>query len=176
MRFEDAVEVILDIEGGLANRRRGDDPGGLTNWGISLAAFPELGEDGIRNLTREGAKALYLEHYWRSSKAELVPWYLRLLLFDFSIHAGPREATRQLQECLNRLGWKLKIDGIIGPKTLKAVSSTAMATLVVAFQRERQTFVRSLRNYEANANGWEARILRVIVETFCLNREGESAC
>jgi lysozyme family protein len=170
MRFEDAVEVILDIEGGLANRPKRDDPGGLTNWGISLAAFPELGEEGIRNLTREGAKALYLEHYWRPSKAELVPWYLRLLLFDFSIHAGPRVAAKRLQVCLNRHGWKLKVDGIIGPRTLKAVKRTAMTTLVVVFQRERQIFVRSLRNYEANANGWENRILRIVVETFYLNR------
>ncbi len=168
--------MILDIEGGLANRPRRDDPGGLTNWGISLAAFPELGEDGIRQLTRDGAKTLYLEHYWKPSKSESMPCYLRLSLFDFAIHAGPREAAKQLQECLNRHGWKLKVDGIIGPRTLKAVNSTAMTNLVVAFQRERQIFVRSLKNYEANANGWESRILRVIVETFCLYREGESAC
>lgn len=168
--------MILDIEGGLTNRPKRDDPGGLTNWGISLAAFPELGEEGIRNLTREGAKALYLEHYWRPSRAELMPWYLRLLMFDFSIHAGPREAARQLQECLNRFGWKLKVDGVIGPRTLKAVNTTAMTSLVVAFQRERLVFVRSLKNYEANANGWESRILRVIVETFCLYREGVSPC
>ncbi|RYZ90327.1 MAG: hypothetical protein EOP04_04285, partial [Proteobacteria bacterium] len=76
MNFENAVEILLDIEGPLADRGKDVDPGLLTNWGISLRAFPELGEKGIRELTREGAKGLYFENYWRTRRIEMLPEYL----------------------------------------------------------------------------------------------------
>ena len=56
--FETAVDFILDVESGLV----GDpsDPGGLTKFGISQRAYPNL---NIRDLTIEGAKALYRKDY-----------------------------------------------------------------------------------------------------------------
>jgi len=38
--FDQAVEVILKHEGGLADNP--NDPGGITNFGISKRSYPEL--------------------------------------------------------------------------------------------------------------------------------------
>ena len=73
MNFKAAVAIVIDIEGGDKVVNHPDDPGGLTKWGISLRAFPELGEEGIRNLSREGAERLYLARYWIPAFCEEMP-------------------------------------------------------------------------------------------------------
>ncbi|MDQ3234956.1 MAG: hypothetical protein M3Q07_24375 [Pseudobdellovibrionaceae bacterium] len=166
MQFEEAIEVVLDIEGPIADRDKTVDPGGLTNWGISIRAFPWLGEDGIRSLTRQSVKPLYREHYWNAAGADSLPPYLRLLVFDFAVHSHPKVAAKQLQECLNRMGMILAVDGTIGPKTLKAIGRVKPKIMIEEYQHERQVFLRSLRNYKANARGWEKRVLRVLIENF----------
>ena len=47
--FDAAVEIVLAHEGGLADDSA--DPCGITNFGISLRSYPELGSAGIRALT-----------------------------------------------------------------------------------------------------------------------------
>jgi hypothetical protein len=51
--FQRCIDLILAEEGGLANHRR--DPGGLTNYGISQRAYPDL---NLAALTRETAIAI----------------------------------------------------------------------------------------------------------------------
>ncbi|PZN06451.1 MAG: hypothetical protein DIU69_13250, partial [Bacillota bacterium] len=61
-KFLRAVDVVLKHEGGLSEHP--SDPGGITHWGISLRSYPELGEEGIRNLTREQAAEIYYRDFY----------------------------------------------------------------------------------------------------------------
>lgn len=162
MRFEDAVEVILDIEGGLVNHP--DDPGGLTKWGISLQAFPDLGADGIINLTREDAAKLYRDHYWNKVCLNM-PEFLRLAVFDAAVHHGQSKAIKLLQEGLNQLKAKLTVDGRAGPLTLKAIQRGKPREVLVLMLRERQKFLESLSHYPSFSEGWEKRVLTIAIES-----------
>ncbi|MDQ3232263.1 MAG: hypothetical protein M3Q07_10615 [Pseudobdellovibrionaceae bacterium] len=46
MGFQEAVRLILELEGGGRLVSHPDDPGGLTKYGISLRSHPELGAEG----------------------------------------------------------------------------------------------------------------------------------
>ncbi|HYX32603.1 MAG TPA: glycosyl hydrolase 108 family protein [Oligoflexus sp.] len=168
MRFEDAVEVILDIEGGVANHP--NDPGKLTKWGISLRAFPELGESGILNLTREDAAGIYREHYWNKVCLN-IPEFLRLAVFDAAVHHGPFKAIKLLQESLNELKAGINVDGVIGPFTRRVLNRTSPKKILVQLQRERQKFLRSLSNYPSFSEGWEERVLKIAIESAALRME-----
>ena len=57
--FNIAIKTVLQNEGGLVDAA--GDSGGLTNMGISQAAYPDV---DIRNLTVEQACAIYQRDYW----------------------------------------------------------------------------------------------------------------
>lgn len=164
MRFEDAVEIVLVIEGGGRIVNHSSDPGGLTKWGISLRAFPELGADGIRNLTREDAIQVYLEQYWMPT-CERAPEVLRLAVFDAAIHHGPTQSIKLLQRALNMFGARLKVDGIVGPLTRRSLKGLDLRHVLIQMLRERQKLVRKLEEYPVFSEGWEKRILTVAIES-----------
>ncbi|RYZ87026.1 MAG: hypothetical protein EOP04_12640 [Proteobacteria bacterium] len=159
MNFENAVEVVLRLEGGLSNRDKEADPGLLTNWGISLRAFPELGEEGIRNLTREDAKKIYFDYFWKDRKIEKLPEYLKLPVFDFGIHSSPTRAARELQIGLTTYGKTILVDGFIGKQTAAAAKAVDPEEFLASYQLRRIRFLRALKNYEPNKTGWEKRVL-----------------
>ncbi len=113
MEFENAVTMIMKIEGGYVCDPL--DPGGATKWGISHKSFPEI---NIATLTDEQARSLYFTHYWIPGKCALVPERLRLIYFDMCVLHGIPAAVRTLQTALNGAGYRIDIDGIIGDETL----------------------------------------------------------
>jgi len=150
-RFERAVELVLKHEGGYANNPR--DPGGATNYGISLRYLLSLGvidpsdgylygdmdcdgdidADDIRNLTREEAIAIYKSQWWdRYAYGMLGSDALAAKLLDISVNTGPGRAHRILQEATNQTGpARLAVDGCLGLKTLTAVNNHPNPDLLV---------------------------------------------
>ena len=67
--FEQAINFVLKNEGGLEENP--NDPGGITNHGISLRFLksikPDASEEDIRNLTVNQAKTIYYDHFWVNS-------------------------------------------------------------------------------------------------------------
>lgn len=111
--FADAVELVLQHEGGTSDHPA--DPGGLTRYGISRAAYPHL---DIANLSVDQAKEIYRRDYWLASRCDAMPYMLALPLFDAAVNCGVRRAATFLQYALN-----VRADGVIGPKTLAAVDA-----------------------------------------------------
>lgn len=62
-----------------------DDPGGETKWGISKRFHPSV---DIRNLTEDGAKAIYLSEYWLKAGCDSLPWPLDMVAFDSAVNPG----------------------------------------------------------------------------------------
>ena len=77
------MDFVLSAEGGLVDD--GSDPGGLTKFGISQRAYPNL---DIRELTIEGAKALYRKDYWNRFSCDKLPPGIALLVFDAAVNQG----------------------------------------------------------------------------------------
>lgn len=130
--FERAFNFTRRWEGGFVNDPA--DPGGATNYGISLRFLRATGlieqfdfdGDGdldvtdIRNLSEGAARSLYLEHFWSTAFAEIPSEIAGIKLFDFGVNMGPRQRNRLAQRALNeqiRPEDRLLVDGILGPQT-----------------------------------------------------------
>ncbi len=116
--FHQAVEFILSHEGGLSSDPR--DPGGVTRYGISRRAYPEL---DVASLTRRQAVDIYRRDYWLALRCHELPRPVALALMDSAVQVGRRRAARWLQGSYNDLitGYPLEVDGVIGPITARAI-------------------------------------------------------
>ena len=110
----DSIEFVLKHEGGLVDHP--DDPGGLTNMGISKKAYPHL---DIRNLTEEEVMQIYYKDYWLRFRIDELPPAIRNIVFDGCVNMGGG-MIKVLQRTANRKGASLKVDGRIGRKTIGA--------------------------------------------------------
>jgi lysozyme family protein len=129
----DIAREIVAREGGYVNDR--DDPGGATNYGVTLKTLRALGQDltgdgrvdlgDLRKLTPEKAEDIYVEHYFRRPGIARLPQALQASVFDMYVNAGAN-AVRILQRLLNEMGHALAVDGGIGPRTIAAAEAAAV--------------------------------------------------
>ena len=117
--FDEIIEIVLHHEGGYVNDP--DDPDGETNFGIAKRSHPNV---DIKNLTKDGAKEIYKEHYWDGNKVESLPENLRHIAFDMYVNQGKSRGVKILQQAANAKGAGLKVDGGLGPMTLKAITES----------------------------------------------------
>lgn len=129
------AEKIVAREGGYVNDP--DDPGGATNYGVTIHTMRRLGLDlsgdghvdaeDVRRLSRAQAVDIFLQHYFERPQLSALPDVLQETVFDMYVNAGSN-AVKILQRLVNQMGETLKVDGAIGPKTLAAVQrATAKA-------------------------------------------------
>ena len=120
-KFDEIIEVVLEHEGGYVNDPK--DPGGETNFGIAKRSHPDV---DIANLTKDGAKEIYKEHYWDKNKVESLPEELRHIYFDMCVNQGRGRAVKILQITANAKGAGLKVDGGLGPKTIGSLKNVEL--------------------------------------------------
>lgn len=148
--FEAAIEFVLGIEAGqITDDRR--DPGGLTHWGISQRAYPDL---NIRSLTRDQAVELYRCDYWTPSYAQFLADHaprLAIALFDSAVNQGITTAIRLLQQAMG-----VKSDGVFGPNT-RAVAMRTNDGLLPEFLGYRAVRYAESRNHDF-MRGWMNRL------------------
>ena len=121
VEFNDIIEVVLHHEGGYVNDP--DDPGGETNFGIAKRSHPDV---DIANLTKDGAKEIYKEHYWDRNKVEDLPEDLRHIYFDMCVNQGRGRAVKIMQRAANAQGAGLVVDVGMGPKTIAAMDGVEL--------------------------------------------------
>jgi len=92
MNFDQAFDRLIGAEGGYVNNPA--DPGGETQWGISKRAYPTL---DIKALTRDAAKAIYLNDVWARARLDQLAPALAFQVFDAAVNHGAEGATRMLQ-------------------------------------------------------------------------------
>ncbi len=154
-RFDWCVERILEREGGLTNDP--DDPGGLTNFGISQRQYPAL---DIAALTRTDAIEIYRRDYWEPCGAEQMPEPLDFYLFDSAVNQGVGTAIRFLQTAL-----RVHVDGRIGPETLGAITRLGASEAGALFMAERALHYVSLGTFWKFGRGWFKRLFIVAGES-----------
>jgi len=122
--FNIAVQRLIRIEGGLIKNQ--NDPGGLTRFGISKRAYPEL---DIRNLTESQAIALYRRDYWLFDS--LTSQRVANKMLDMAVNFGQETAGKLLQQALVYFSvGPLVVDGIVGPETIKIANAVEESSLV----------------------------------------------
>lgn len=149
MKFETAVQFIIEQEGGYTDNPR--DPGGETKYGISRRQYPRL---DIANLTESDAWGIYRKDYWDKLHCDELPQGLDLAVFDAGVNQGPSAAAQMLQIAL-----KMPVDGIIGPVTIKAAQNTpGILTEFLARRMMRYAFNPLLGEFGL---GWFRRLAAV---------------
>jgi lysozyme family protein len=121
------ADEIVAREGGWVNDP--DDPGGATNYGVTIGTLRALGldldgngpvtEGDLRRLTRAQAADIFLEHYFRKPRIDKLPETLRPSVFDMQVNAGS-QGVKLLQKLVADMGFACVADGIVGPKTIAA--------------------------------------------------------
>ena len=118
MKFSQAIGIVLKHEGYDKITNDKDDLGGLTKYGISIRAFPDV---DVKNLSEDEAKEIYKKHFWDASKTERLKEELRLDYFDMCVNMGQGNAVKVLQKAINNFpGKKISVDGRIGRMTIEA--------------------------------------------------------
>jgi lysozyme family protein len=161
-RFDRLIPAILKHEGGLADDPA--DPGGITKYGISLRAYPALGAEGIRNLTLKQACDLYYCDYWlRLRLGEIANDAIAQKLLDTAINIGQGTAAKLLQKSLCDIGIPVKVDGLMGPKTIDATNRAdpekLMAILKARLIEQYQALIKRNPALDKYRRGWLRRAM-----------------
>lgn len=125
--FEFAVKYVLDNEGGYSNDP--NDPGGATNFGITagdLARWrkkPVTASD-VQNMSVVEAENIYRSFYWDPLSCDGVnSKAISTAIFDTGVLYGISTSGKYAQRVCASLAQPVKIDGVIGPMSLKALNS-----------------------------------------------------
>ena len=156
VNFDDIIEVVLHHEGGYVNDP--DDPGGEPNFGIAKRSHPDV---DIANLTKDGAKEIYKEHYWDRNKVEDLPEDLRHIYFDMCVNQGRGRAVKIMQRAANAKGADLVVDGGMGPKTIAAMSGVELQRVRAYRVKYYADLVTRKPDLEKFYFGWFRRALEV---------------
>ncbi|OIP82997.1 MAG: peptidoglycan-binding protein [Rhodobacterales bacterium CG2_30_65_12] len=172
------ADEILDREGGYVNDP--DDPGGATNHGVTIHTMRRLGLDldgdgavtaeDVRRLSRDQAREIFIEYYFRRPRIDRLPDVLQASVFDMYVNAGA-QAVRILQRLLGQLGQPVAVDGVIGPQTeaaARAASQAAPEHIADAYGIERRNYYYRLadarplsrkyaRRRDGSKGGWILR-------------------
>jgi lysozyme family protein len=134
--FDQAHIFTAKWEGGFVNNPK--DPGGATNYGVSLRWLKSEGLDfdfvlpfkvdhnndgvidilDIKALTASQAATLFQIAFWNRLNLASLPPATAIVTYDAAVNVGRGQAAKFLQQACNTfVGDQLVVDGGIGPKT-----------------------------------------------------------
>ncbi len=157
------LDPLLEHEGGLVDNPA--DPGGLTNWGISLRAYPWLGRDGISALSREQAGMIYRRDYFDAVRASEMPPDIALAALDSGVNQGITWTRRALQVAAG-----VRADGVIGPQTLQALRTSEVLDKFLLLRSDRYV---ANKNFSIFGKGWVRRLIKVTIACTQLQETGD---
>lgn len=156
----DIAKEILKTEGGFVNDP--DDPGGPTNYGVTLKTLHRLGHDldqngrvdiaDLKRLSPDQAVQIFVQEYFYKPQIDQLPHMLHAPVFDMYVNAGAH-AIKVLQRTLILFDAVVSVDGVIGPITINAtqiVARSAPEHLVDAYGIERVNYYLSLADARPN--------------------------
>lgn len=161
--FEVALEHVLRSEGGYSNHA--EDPGGKTQKGITQATFDswrkEMGRatEDVRSISDAEVHQIYETKYWRTIRGDELPRSIAVVMFDAAVNSGPGNAVKALQKALRALSKPVKVDGLIGPSTLRAANAAPEEALLDEFIVQRGRFYGLIETFRTFGLGWARRLV-----------------
>lgn len=148
--FKTYAPFLSSWEGGHANNK--NDNGGETYRGVTIATWTAYCKrKGISVPLKKMSQAQWEEimkvGYWDAVRAsELRSQSVANQVADFAVNAGVNRAAVTLQQAVNETNKNtdLKVDGIIGARTLAAANALNPSTLYWAYRELRTNFYKSL--------------------------------
>ena len=183
---------IVRREGGYVNDP--DDPGGATNFGVTIHTMRRLGldlnKDGavtskdVRLLTRQQAVDIFIKHYFERPLIAELPEALQASVYDMYVNAGAN-AVKLLQQLLREMKFDVSVDGVLGPQSLgaaRAAFEAALGHMVDAYGIARRNYYFRLadrrsasrkyaRSRSGGKGGWIKRAEEFISPQFHLSHD-----
>lgn len=155
-RFEDCLSVVFKWEGAYSNHPK--DTGGATKFGVTQETLSnwrgkKVSIADVQNLTLLEAKDIFKTKYWTPVNGDALFPGLDLIVFDAAVNHGVTVATEMLQRAAG-----IKVDGNIGPETLRAIKLSEKADIierVATFRKERYV---TRPNFATFGQGWFNRL------------------
>jgi lysozyme family protein len=164
---EEIAKEIVAREGGFVDDP--DDPGGATKYGVTIHTMRSLGldltgngvvdRDDVKEITRERAVEIYVEHYFIRPGISQLPEALQASVFDMMVNAGSN-AVKLLQRLLTDMGFACVPDGAIGPQTITAAQrayEAAPTHLADAYAIARRNYYYRLADARAASRKYAQR-------------------
>ncbi len=158
--FQEALNRLLRDEGGYTNHP--DDPGGPTNWGITLADArlywkSDADAPDVKAMPETVARKIYREHYWKVLRCDELSAGVDYTVFDYGVNSGVRRAGKVLRRILALPDQTSAVtDDVIAKATI-----TDAEKLVAAICTERLAFLKNLKTFPTFGRGWTRRVLGV---------------
>jgi lysozyme family protein len=144
--FDTAFDRLIGNEGSYSNDP--NDAGGETNWGISKRSYPNV---DIKNLTRDGAKAIYKRDFW--DVLADAPGAIKYQVFDFAVNGGLSTAIHKLQAAIG-----VADDGHWGPVSAAKLAGMDMNDVLLRFNAQRLRYYTSCAKWPNFGAGWTNRV------------------
>lgn len=165
--FKKSWKFLSRWEGGFVDHPK--DPGGATNFGISLRWYkssvdPTADVDTIRGIKEEDAMELVKSRWWDGKlyyalhSQEVADRY-----FGFVFNMGSRNATRILQRAINAVetvSETVVVDGILGEKTVGAANAIFPPHLLEELRKQARAFYQRLIDRSPTLKVFEKRWFR----------------
>lgn len=136
-----AIAETLKWEGGYTNNPK--DPGGPTNWGITIADAKRYWKAGataadVKAMPKSVAIDIYAKKYWKTSyyDCDTLQPGVDLAVFDFGVNSGPARAKKYLD---------------------LSVGGDAKDTITKLCDK-RLAFLKGLSTWPTFGKGWESRV------------------
>jgi lysozyme family protein len=141
---ETSISKTLTYEGGYTNDPR--DPGGATNWGITIADANAYWKKGatpadVQAMPKSVAIDIYRAKYWAVMGCDDRPTGPDFVDFDYGVNSGTGRVTR--------------LRAVLDPKKLSPVDYVKQACAA------RSSFLHSLRTWSVFGRGWGSRVADV---------------
>ena len=166
--FEIAIRYVLIHEGGYTNHP--SDPGGPTNWGITLhdaRAYWKRNASAldVRQMPLDVAKQIYRERYWNALHCDELPIGLDYALFDYGVNSGISRARKVLMRIVAACMPGSNVSDIVS-----AANQIATDRLIRDLCAERRAFLRGLKTWPLFGRGWGRRVAEVEAHALALAR------
>ncbi len=191
--MQDVFQIARQIvarEGGYVDDP--DDPGGATNFGVTIGTLRRLGHDltgdgrvdrdDVRALTQAQAVAIFVQYYFERPQIGALPQVLQPSVFDMYVNTGAN-AVKVLQRLFNDMRIEVDVDGVIGPQTIAAAQQAFEAApdhLANAYGIARRNYYYALadarpasRKYalrlDGGKGGWITRAEEFVTQRYHLS-------
>ena len=131
----DMIDRVIAREGGAKVTNYSQDPGGITKYGISQRAHPEV---DVKNLSYSQARKIYEKEYLINTRIDELPApdFFKEAVLDFAVHSGPSTAIKYVQKLVN-----VEQDGKLGPETFTALQGFDLKDVQKALAVQRALFL-----------------------------------
>jgi lysozyme family protein len=169
--FDEAMKFLIADEGDTFTDDP-DDSGGPTKFGVTQKAYSRfLGfpvtSDMMKALTFDDVVPFYRHEFWTPLNCNRIKEAgIATAIFDTAVLYGITQAGVMAQQTLNLSGGLLRVDGLIGDRTIELLNQIPRSAFLNDFKRfvmqRIDHLVKTNPRTEKFRQGWENRARRLL--------------